>query len=488
MRHIRTRRRFRVILILLFTICFIVLIENRIEGLAPRLKSMAEAKVEDALGGKADFFIGSIGGGLVHPIVLSDIRIKQRDPSQLLQSLVIDSIRTNYYIKDIVGALTGSDLPPLLDKNSTTYVNFSMKRGEIKGFFGLYGDLSDAKINGYVILSGKYKISIIGHIRNGKFDAEIRPEMAGTGSIRIYGVMSQEGAFTVNLKLDHLTLGGYDVVCDAILKNKIIPGSEASDASDGMDGEFETRKLIVNFKPFVDIKTHYKLRRNTFEITDFAMGDLFKAYGTVRLGQPGEIDLTVLANNVNLSWAAQMFGNKDTASGLIGTMNGKFEFKGPLKKINTSSTFDIRSGKISVLSFEYMTMTIKGDLPFVKIEDSRIIRSGGSIGLYGEFDLRRIGKASIFDNVKLTADDRAITWDEWSSAQGNDVEELTMKKNFGDQFGFGYKKFVKEGKIDESVRDSDEAHFDYNLQPNDSIKVMVAQDKDFFGFEHKDKF
>ena len=63
-----------------------------------------------------------------------------------------------------------------------------------------------------------------------------------------------------------------------------------------------------------------------------------------------------------------------------------------------------------------------------------------------------------------------------------------MKKNLVGQFGFGYKKFVKEGNIDESLRDSDEVHFDYSLQANDSIKVMVAQDKDFFGFEHKDKF
>ncbi|MBU1038042.1 MAG: hypothetical protein KJ994_03240, partial [Candidatus Omnitrophica bacterium] len=95
---------------------------------------------------------------------------------------------------------------------------------------------------------------------------------------------------------------------------------------------------------------------------------------------------------------------------------------------------------------------------------------------------------NLFDDIKLVTDDTAITWDEWNSSQGKDVRELTMKKNIGGKFGFGYKKFVKEDNIDESSRDSDEMHLDYNLQANDSLKVMVAQDNDFFGFEHKDKF
>ncbi|MBU0605570.1 MAG: hypothetical protein KKH77_04705, partial [Candidatus Omnitrophica bacterium] len=81
MRHVRTRRRFKVILILLFIICFTVFVENRVQDLIPQLKSLAEAKVEDALGGKVDFSIGSIDGGIIHPIVLSDIRIRQADAS-----------------------------------------------------------------------------------------------------------------------------------------------------------------------------------------------------------------------------------------------------------------------------------------------------------------------------------------------------------------------------------------------------------------------
>ena len=168
MRHIRTRRRFKVILILLFIMCLTVFLENRIEDLVPQLKSLAEAKVEDALGGKVNFTIGSIDGGIIHPIVLNDIRVSQRDVSQLTQSLVIDSIRTNYYAKDIINAIVGSALPPLLNKNSSAYINFSVKSGEIRGFIGVLGDLSDSKIDGYLMLFNRGRINFSGHTKDGK--------------------------------------------------------------------------------------------------------------------------------------------------------------------------------------------------------------------------------------------------------------------------------------------------------------------------------
>ncbi|MBU0881663.1 MAG: hypothetical protein KKE81_05645, partial [Candidatus Omnitrophica bacterium] len=190
----------------------------------------------------------------------------------------------------------------------------------------------------------------------------------------------------------------------------------------------------------------------------------------------------------SLSWLMLALGKKEATSMLAGTINGKFVIKGPVGKVNVSSSLNVKGGSIGGLNFDYMTATLKGDLPFLKIEDSRITRNSGYFAIAGEFDLTRAGKDNLFDDIKLVTDDTAITWDEWKSSQGKDVRELTMKKNIVGKFGFGYKKFVKEDNIDESSRDSDEMHLDYNLQANDSLKVMVAQDNDFFGFEHKDKF
>ncbi len=487
MRHIRTRRRFKVILILLFIMCLTVFLENRIEDLVPQLKSLAEAKVEDALGGKVNFTIGSIDGGIIHPIVLNDIRVSQRDVSQLTQSLVIDSIRTNYYAKDIINAIVGSALPPLLNKNSSAYINFSVKSGEIRGFIGVLGDLSDSKIDGYLMLFNRGRINFSGHTKDGKFDFEVSPDGHDMGSVRLSGALSQADVFKVDLKLNHLKLSGYDIDCSAVMKNELINVSDAP-GQKRLEGKFETERLKLNYKPFVDMKVAYKLTRDLIEVNSLSLGEIVKAYGSISLKEPRKIDITLLSNNVSLSWLLLTLGCNDATSILTGTMSGKFKFTGLMQKVNMNSTFDIRGGTIGPLSFDYMTATLKGEWPFLKIEDSRITRNSGYLSVTGELDLRHAGKSNMFDRLKLVTDDTAITWDEWNSRQGKDVTELSMKKNIVGQFGFGYKKFVKEDRIDESLRDSDEVHFDYNLQANDSLKVKVAQDNDFFGFEHKDKF
>ena len=63
-----------------------------------------------------------------------------------------------------------------------------------------------------------------------------------------------------------------------------------------------------------------------------------------------------------------------------------------------------------------------------------------------------------------------------------------MRKKLNEDFDVGFKKVVADDKIDASLRSSDEVRLDYKLQPNDSLRVTVGQESNFFGFEHKDKF
>jgi hypothetical protein len=153
-----------------------------------------------------------------------------------------------------------------------------------------------------------------------------------------------------------------------------------------------------------------------------------------------------------------------------------------------SSRFDIKDGTLATLDFDYLTATIKGEFPFVKIEYSRVNRKSGYFSLSGEMDLRRAGRDNIFDDIKLVTDDGAISWDDWRSTKVQDVHEYSMRKNITDDLGVSFKKFVAEDSIDESLRDKDEVRLEYKLDSNDSLKVMMGQDKDFFGFEHRDKF
>ena len=68
MRHRRARKRFGVVLASVCVLCLALLAEERIEALAPQLKSYAEMKIEGAFDGKARFSIGRIEAGYSPPL------------------------------------------------------------------------------------------------------------------------------------------------------------------------------------------------------------------------------------------------------------------------------------------------------------------------------------------------------------------------------------------------------------------------------------
>ena len=484
MRHIRNRKRFKLVLVVLFTLCLTMFLESRIEALVPELKSLAETHIEQMMGGRMRLFIGSVDGGILQPIALNDIRIQQAKGSVLFQSLVISNIRTNYHVWDLLKS--AKDKPEALEKGSSIYATFTAPGGDVRGFVGLEGDLTDSKVSGYLVFYRKHKICFSGTVKGDVFDMEIRPDRPDLGSLRATGGISDDGVFAVHLRADHLKLGGFDVVFDADLRNRKVSASEDRDGY--IEGSLETKKLILNYKPFADLKASYRVSRGVLEITAMSLGEILKAHGKVNFKKPAAVDLTLLANNVSLSWLMLTFGQKEATSILTGTMSGKFEMKGPVKKMRLNSRFEIRKGTIGPLDFDGLSASVRGELPFLKIEDSRITRQSGYFALAGEIDMRRAGKDNMFDNIRLVTDDGAISWDDWKTTSSRDGQNVSMRKRLYDNIEIEYKKVVDGNTIDESSRDKDEVRFEYKLQPTDSLKVMVGQDNDFFGFEHKDKF
>ncbi|MCM8760702.1 MAG: hypothetical protein NC938_04720 [Candidatus Omnitrophica bacterium] len=484
MRHIRTRRRFKAILIVLLVLCIILLVETRIEALVPELKRLAEARVEEMFGGKVKLFIGSIEGGIVNPISLNGIKVKQAKSSVFLQSLEINSIKTKYHLWEVLRP--SAMAPVFLEKDSPIYANFSMCNGSIKGFTALEGDLTDSSISGWLIFFGKSRVDFKGTVKGDIFDMEIRPERPDMGLLRLVADISDDGILTVNIKAYHLKLYGFDVVCDVVLKNNFVKSSDGCII--GLNGELETRRLVINYKQVAGLKAKYSVSNGALQLHSLSLGDFFRIYGRVGLKNTVAIDLTILANNLSLNWLIGTIEAKEASSIITGTLNGKFSLKGLLHNMKVASDFEIRNGTIGPLDFENLSATIKGDLPFLKIEDSHVMRKSGYFALAGEIDMRRAGKASLFDNIKLVTDDGAISWDDWSSMRVHDGRKVSMKKNVYGNIDIEYKRIFDDSKIDESLRDSDEVRLEYKLQPTDSLKLRIGQDDGFFGFEHKDRF
>ena len=485
MRHIRTRRRFKLILATLFVFCLVLFLENRIGSLMPRLKHVLETRAQEMLGNRVRLSIDRVDGGIFNTISLGGIKIRNAKSGQPFPAIVIDRIKTNYRIWDIfIEAKDGSLLSNLLPKDSRIDVNFTNNNRDLRGFARLEGDLANPKFIGSVTAFNKNRIDFSGAVTDDRFELEIR---LPKGIVRLRGTVAEDGTIAAEVKTEHLRLGGFDITCEGDLKNSMVL-TPNKPKERYFEGEFVTKKFILNYKPFLNLKASYKVGNSRLEIPELDIGDIFKVYGKALLRAPYAVNFTLVANNVSIAWLLAVLRCEEASSVISGTMNGKFEFKGPVKKLKLNARMDIRNGTIAKLDFSTLSATLRGDLPFVRIEDSRITRESGYFALAGEMDLRRMGRGNLFDDIKLVSDDNAITWDELNTAQSQYSQEITMTKKLTDDMSIDFKKVIGEGRIDESLRDHDEVQFEYKLHPNESLKMMMGQDGSFLGLEHKDKF
>ena len=490
MRNIRSRRRLELILTVLLVVCIMLFIEDRIEAFVPEIKNFAESRIEAALGGKIALSIGDMQGGLLHPITFNDIKISSAKGASVLPSLDISSIKTNYRVWDLIRAIPAAgnkkarSVSRFLSGVSRLDVNFTTANKKAYGFVRFTNESGALAAKGVVNLSSGEKFDFSGKIKDGAYDIEIRPKR---GVFKAQGIIVQDGSLDMNFKAYHIDIGGHDLVCEGILKNTIVAsGKEVKKTV--AEGVIETKTCILNYSPFLNLKASYRIEDGRLFVQELNLSDTFKVSGTLQLKEPFKTRTTLTVNNLSLSWLALALGVKNASSIISGTANAKCEFKGPIADLRSNIQLEVRKGAIATLDFESLTAHLKGEGPVIRIEDSRITRESGYFVIAGEMDLRKMGKNSMFGNIRLVGDDKAINWDSWDSSKIQNIREIRMKKNITDDIAFGFKKFIYDETVDESMKYGDEVQFEYKLHPNDSLTVMVGQDKDFLGLEHKNKF
>lgn len=479
MRHTRARRRFKLTLAVVFALCLVFFLEDKIGAFAPQLKNYAEMKIEGALGGKTRFSIGSIEGGIFSPITLSNIKLSDRKGGPFFSSFDIPVVKTNYRVWDLLaGNRNKTILSMILFGDSYIDVNFIVANRDISGFIR-FGASKDGALTfkGYAKFFGKNKVDFSGVVRDEYLDMEARPS-SGTVRARIY--VNEDNSIRADIDVEHIKLYGFDIVCKGAISNTFSPGYS--------EGELKTDKMILNYSPFLGMSAKYRASGSSFELVSLDMDDAFKASGRILFGDPHYIDITVLANNVNLNWLMPILGARDATDILSGTMNGKFVLKGPIDDIKSEVRLEMRNGNMSTLDFDFLSANFKGDGPLLKIEDSKITRESGYFSLAGDIDLSKIGKPSLFDGIKMASDDRAINWDSLNTRDLQGTKEVHMNKKIMEGLNIDFKKFLKDERIDESSRYEDEVKLEYKLSTNESLKMMVGTNNDFFGVEHRDRF
>src|SRR3989338_5628318 len=100
MRHIRLRRRYLTILVILLVTTLVVFAEDRLQAMVPQIAGLAEARLQDILKGGREVSIGSIRGGILRDLELGDIEIKSRAASTPMPTLKIDKINTGFRVWD----------------------------------------------------------------------------------------------------------------------------------------------------------------------------------------------------------------------------------------------------------------------------------------------------------------------------------------------------------------------------------------------------
>lgn len=476
MRHTHVRRRFRAMLVLLLVITISLFFESSIEAFAPEFKNLAQIKLGDMFEKKLDISIGAIDGGIIRPFTFRNVAILKKGADASNQLLDIKAIVSNYRIWDFF-------FSKILSKAPNIAVDFSTKNKELTGFITVRGSIENVRIGGYIRLFEGEKIEVRGRIRNGLARFLLRPH---TGFLKIEYNFAADGISLIKITAKHIKIREFDIIGEAAIRN-IAVNNTVNEGGVSFEGDIETKNLILNYKPFFDIKASYRISKGFLEISNFDIGKLCTINGKFGLKEPHLIDAVAVTDNVNLNQALSMF-NPRYASFLGGTMNSKWEFKGPAANIRSDIHLEVKKGSIAEMNFEFLNATLKGDGSMVRIEDSRIMREGGYLVLAGEMDMRKVGKDSLFENIKIADGEKTIMWDGWDTAKWQDVRELRMTKKVIGDFNVGFKKFINDEKVDESLWDKDQVELEYNLHSNDSLKLRFEDNASFVGLEHKDRF
>lgn len=476
MRNIRARRRFRLVLILLLVITALTFFESRIEAFAPQFKTLAELKIEEVCGNRIDISIGRLDGGVLRPFSLRDVDVTGKSGKGAPRFVEINSIVSNYRIWNFI-------FPKFLSSEPYVAIDFTTKNHELSGFVTLEGSVANASIKGYLRLFDGEKIEITGKMKNGIVHLILTPK---SGLIKVEGNFAADGVVILKMSVNHLKLRTLDISGEATIKN--ISMKDGRDkGEDYAEGEIEFKNLILNYRPFLDGKASYRVSKDVLEISNFYLGKSFYINGKFGLREPHLIDAIVLTDNANLGEMLSTF-NGCYSSFVNGIMNSKWEFKGPAGNLKSKIHLEVRQGEISGVKFKFLNADLKGDGPVVRIEDSRITLEGSSVALAGDMDLRKIGKDSFFEGIKVTDGKDTMVWDGYETSKWQDAREFKMSKNIVGDINVGFKKFINDEKVDESLRDKDEFELSYSLHPTDSIKVKFSDKTNYFGLEHKDKF
>jgi len=286
------------------------------------------------------------------------------------------------------------------------------------------------------------------------------------------------------LEISHLEIKESDV--DGSLVTNIDVNRKDSGIIDSVKVDLRTNTLILDYQPALDIYGNFYYVDDKLVINYLNMGDNLKIKGWLDLSEPKEIDVSVELKNLN-SEILKNYSFAPPDFNFSAVANCEIEIKGKLPNPFIKIHFITGPGSIDDIAFESIRVTIDGEYPLLYFRDSRINREIGHLVIAGKLDMRKLNEGTLFDDMVIMSDEETIVWEGWDITKKKMDNEVTLRRSISEDISVWYKSYLKdETKPEESSKDSIEV--EYEIFKNQSLKMKLNKEEEFFGVENKIKF
>ncbi len=470
------------------------------------MKYQVESKVAGFLGDKMSVDIGGIRGGVIHDMVLRDVRFSARKDKEN-EVFGLEKMEISYRLWRVVLERLG-----LLseDEQELKYVNvyFSDSNPFVRGDIKLERRRNEVELNGEispVVFGDRTKRSMKGLFtrrEDGRYDCD----MLWDGSMKVTGTLDPSGRA---LELEFLPLKGKkghvkikaaieegnDVKVYARLDKVGIYGTEIigdvwiSYKDAGMPLFLaRAENLVINKRPFwkVVIGGGFSPEKKILHLDNVKWGEGLTLIGEVKTVEPYPARLKVLLKDLELAELAQMLGDNQTV--IFGKAEGEINFEGPIEEADVQGRLYIGQGVLGPMEFKSVSASLKGRLPVIGVEGSRVVKDGGCILISGEMDFSRMKDNKVFEGVVFDTDNKVAVWEDWQITKEEDEHQvkarrdrLTIITNMQDD--------KRRQKAVDERSDQQELGMEYELdKEGNHLKFQLDEDDDFLGLEHKMEF
>ncbi|MFH1995871.1 MAG: hypothetical protein ABIJ27_02605 [Candidatus Omnitrophota bacterium] len=534
----RRNRRFwfRASLVFLLGMTSVFFLETYIQRIVPGFIPIVEDLLETVLDDRVSITIGSIEGGIFRNYEMKDVVVE--DASGTFPPTTIESVSINYGLigvflnrKKEIRKFFRSLEQPFID------ITIDNTKGIFKGYVRIEGDAREIRFQGFRQPNKKENIAFKGRcgpmtdLGHSSFDLDAT--MLG-GSMNARGTID-EREISATVAMNHLNVAGAD-----ILGELTVNGSLPDEGVDGKTviksfcesriyfgrsdiicnanvvsaawvdrlhrrietkGTFSTVSLIVNQRPFRDIRFDFDIsmpinptddagRYTEVRINDLRIGKEMRSRVSIDMKKPDYPTSAVfVVDNLNITQLLLDFKVRmPDLEKISGIANARFELEGPLKNLSSSGRLDIRKGNLGELIFDSMHLSLRGNGPVLDIVDSRINMREGHMVMRGEMDLRNLD-TDIMKNVEFVIDNEAIIWEGWNIVKKNSGDyKIRATKPINEKMSLHFQTFANDEN--DMILDDREGglELEYKLFSKESLKMRMGAEQEYLGLEHTEKF